>query len=225
MWLTKPPSFRKWRGYMGTWKEVFSLRSLRLLPRAFRSVWYAVDSRREFDSDQVEFIEELNRLRGDDNKKMAVKIRQSEKSWINGLSFAALVENEEEQLIWKLNEALNESAPQLLLQLVIAIIGLGNGETVGLFTYIGILASLASFSWTLHLYHYVQHYDGLVNNFKLLHRATDFLAHFLIVGCRFIALAMVMALHPLWLSVAAFVYQGFLFLHLYYFSSDRKKYR
>ncbi|XP_046405036.1 uncharacterized protein LOC124170357 [Ischnura elegans] len=65
----------KWGGSSITWKEVFSLRSLRLLPRAFRSLWYAVHSRREFDSDQVEFIEELHRLRGNDNKKMAVKIR------------------------------------------------------------------------------------------------------------------------------------------------------
>ncbi|XP_046404677.1 uncharacterized protein LOC124170035 [Ischnura elegans] len=136
-----------------------------------------------------------------------------------------MVENEREQLNWKLNEALNESAPQLLLQLVIAIMQLGNGETVGLFTYIGILASLASFSWTLHLYHYVQHYDGLVNDLKWFHRLTDFVAHFLIVGCRFIALSIVMALYPAWFSLAAFFYFGFLFFYLYKYSSRQHIYR
>ncbi|XP_046404733.1 uncharacterized protein LOC124170083 [Ischnura elegans] len=217
--------YRKWSGELDTWKEIFDLQSLKLLPRAIRSVWYAVDSRREFDPDQTVLYEELNRLRGDDYREMAEKIRQSEKSWINGLSFAAMVENEREQLNWKLHEALNESAPQLLLQLVIVLMQLGNGETVGLFTYIGILASLASFSWTLHLFHYMLHYDGLVNNMKWFHRATDFLAHFLIVGCRFIALSMVMALYPLWFSLAAILYLIFLFLYLYYCSSYRRVYR
>ncbi|XP_046404668.1 uncharacterized protein LOC124170028 [Ischnura elegans] len=217
--------YRKWRCAWITWKAVFSLRSLRLLPRAFRSVWYAVDSRREFDPDQIVLYEELNRLRGDDYWDMVVETRRSGISLINALSFAAMVENEQEQLNWKLHEALNESAPQLLLQLVIVLMQLGNSETVGLLTIIGILASLASFSWTLHLFHYMRHYYGLKNNFKLKHRATDFVAHFLIVGCRFIALSIVMALYPAWFSLAAFFYFGFLFFYLYKYSSSRFTYR
>ncbi|XP_046405041.1 uncharacterized protein LOC124170362 [Ischnura elegans] len=218
--------YLKWRGAWKTWKAVFSnLESLKLLPRALRSVNFAKNSRKEFDSDLCEFYAELNSLRGTHSEELAEKLRQSHMSLINAHSFAAMVKNEEEQLHWKLNEALNESAPQLLLQLVIVLMQLGNGETVGLFTYIGILASLASFSWTLHLIHYMLHYDGLVNNLKWFHRATEFLAHFLIVGCRFIAISIVMALFPGWFSLAALFYFGFLFLYLYKYSSDRDDYR
>ncbi|XP_046404729.1 uncharacterized protein LOC124170078 [Ischnura elegans] len=218
--------FRKLRGYITTWTGVFSrIDSWKLLPRALRSVMFAINSRRKFDHDLHVFYEELNRARGGHYKELAEKLSWSKISLINVHSFAAMVYNELWQLKWKMHEALNESAPQLLLQLVIAIVQLGNDETVGPVTITGIVVSLVSFSWTLHLFHYSEHYDGLKNNFKLLHRASDFVAHFLIVGCRFIALSMVMALYPLWFPVAAFSYLGFLSLCLYKYRSDRDDYR
>ncbi|XP_046396881.1 uncharacterized protein LOC124163825 [Ischnura elegans] len=55
----------KRRGYFRTWKEVFGLDSLSILPRAWRSMTYAINSRREFDQDLCTLYEELNRLRGD----------------------------------------------------------------------------------------------------------------------------------------------------------------
>ncbi|XP_046408093.1 uncharacterized protein LOC124172679 [Ischnura elegans] len=208
-----------------TWKEVFSLQSLRLLPRAWRSVMYATITRREFDNDLCEFYEELNRWRGVPFEKLSEDPSRSEISSINAHYFAMMVENERELDQWRVHEALYESAPQLLLQLVIANMQLVNGETVGPFTIIGILVSLTYFSWTLHLYHYRQHYNGLENNFKVLDRAIDFLVHFLIVGCRSIAVSSVMALCPVWFLVVAFFYLPLRYIYFYCCSPDRSEYR
>ncbi|XP_046408322.1 uncharacterized protein LOC124172866 isoform X2 [Ischnura elegans] len=223
------------------WKNVFSIEILRLLPRAHRSLRHALDSRKQFDKDLSVFYSELNRLRGVRFEGLscapsASSLRRRptvtapwnprcETSLIQVHSYTMMVTNEKQLFHWKMVDTLNESAPQLLLQLVIVNVHLVNGETVGHWSIMGILASLACFSWTLHLCHYYMHYDGLKNNFKLPDRATDFLAHFLIVCGRFMAISCVAALHPIWFLVVAFFYLGFRFIYLYRFSSSRWAYR
>ncbi|XP_046408723.1 uncharacterized protein LOC124173244 [Ischnura elegans] len=186
---------------------------------------FSINSRRKFDHDLHVFYKELNGLRGGHYKELAEKLRQNEIPLINAYSFAAMVENEREQLPWKIHEALYESAPQLLLQFVIAAIRVLNGEWMGWSTLIVIQASLVFFCLTLHLNHYVFHYHGLLNNFDLLHRSLDFGAHLLFVGIRIIALSFLMASYPEWFPVAAFSYLGFRFFYLYNCGSDRRRYR
>ncbi|XP_046407390.1 uncharacterized protein LOC124172032 isoform X2 [Ischnura elegans] len=217
--------FLKLKNRMDTWKNVFSLNSLRLIPRSLKSAKYAVNSRRKFDKDMDLFYTKLNGLRRVCSEELLKELRRCKISSINAYYYAMIMENEVEQVKWRMDKALNNSAPQALLQLVITIKQLVKGETVGPWTFIGILLSLLSFSWTLHLYHYYDNYGGLKNNIKLSERAINFSTHFSIVCCRFIAVSSVMALYPMWFVMVAYLYQGSRFIFLHYFSQDRIKYR
>ncbi|XP_046408513.1 uncharacterized protein LOC124173030 [Ischnura elegans] len=203
-----------------SWTSIFTFVSLQIFVRSIRSLRYAYYSRVRFDKDLCIFYSELNRLRCVHFEGQP-KDPRCEALLMQALSYRMSMLNEKFLFKWKMNEALNESAPQLLLQMGIV----ASGETLGYSNTIGMLVSQTTFAWSLHLYHHRMHYVGLENNFSPLHRVTDCLAHFLIVCGRFMAISCIAALSPMWFSIITFIYLGFRFIYLYYFSSERSIYR
>ncbi|XP_046408134.1 uncharacterized protein LOC124172709 [Ischnura elegans] len=205
-------------------KGLLNFESLKLLPKSIWSLCYAMNSRSQFGDDLDRFYSELHRLRCVRFEGQPRR-RRYKAPLIQAQSCAMMVMNEKLLYKWNMNEALNESAPQLLLQMIIINILIANGEVDGYGTLFGMVVSLTTFAWSLHLYHHKMHYVGLENNFKIKDRLFDFLAHFFIVFGRFVAISCVAALYPMrFLGIAGF-YLGLRFIYLYYMSSDKVIYR
>ncbi|XP_046407892.1 uncharacterized protein LOC124172497 [Ischnura elegans] len=205
-------------------KGLLNFESLKLLPKSIWSLCYAMNSRSQFGDDLDRFYSELHRLRCVRFEGQPRR-RRYKAPLIQAQSSAMMVMNAKLLYKWNMNEALNESAPQLLLQMIIINILIANGEVDGYGTLFGMVVSLTTFAWSLHLYHHKMHYVGLENNFKNKDRLFDFLAHFFIVFGRFVAISCVAALYPMrFLGIAGF-YLGLRFIYLYYMSSDKVKYR
>ncbi|KAG8228319.1 hypothetical protein J437_LFUL007037 [Ladona fulva] len=201
------------RGGKSTWTELLFPESITLLPR------------QNYNRDLEKFYAELLSLR------FAKDYEGQTPKWINSpnliqtLCYSRMIQNEMYVFDWKMMECLNESAPQLLLQLYIVYQDLFLRESIDIICWVGIITSLASLSWTLHLSHYNMHYEELKNNFGTTERLVDFFSHFLMICSRFLAVSLIASMAPyLFLAVAA-VYLTLLSLYLVFVSKWRKVYR
>ncbi|XP_071440296.1 uncharacterized protein [Hetaerina americana] len=217
-----------------SWRNVWKLESLLLLPRSLKSLKFSWKSRLEFSEDLKTFYLALNSRRERNEQPLAsapvTMARKMSKAGfkerlIQSHFYAMSISNEKTLFNWKMAECLNESAPQLMLQLIITIFQFIGGESVESRSVIGILSSLASLSWTMHLCHFYMHYDGLANNFKMADRILDVLAHFFLISARFSAISFVAALHPKYFLIISAVYLTCRCIYLVYFSSIKWAYR
>ncbi|XP_046387299.1 uncharacterized protein LOC124156853 [Ischnura elegans] len=211
------------------WKDIFTLNDLKIFKRMVRSTQFAINSIRSHKS-VATFYSELNCNRCNKGKKHYQREPVKEdSSHIQAVFLAMQTWNERFILQTKITEVLNESAPQLLLQLSIATRECLEHNDISLQSWASIFFSIVSLSWTMHQAHYNRHYNTggrvLDNAYGMKARVVEFFGNSLVYSSRVLSICSFTAVHHVWFFAGATVYLLLLYLSLAFISERKIMYK
>ncbi|XP_071439705.1 XK-related protein 6-like [Hetaerina americana] len=194
-----------------------------------RSVQYAINSVRSYD-DIAQFYSILHSNRCNKGKKHFQRESiEEDSSHIQAVFLAMQTWNERFILQTKITEVLNESAPQLLLQLSIATRESLEHNSISFMTWASIMFSIVSFSWTMHQAHSNRHYNSggrvLDNAYSSGKKLMEFLANLFVYCSRVLSICSFTAVHHVWFFFGASVYLLMIYLSLIFFSERKIMYK
>ncbi|XP_046382326.1 uncharacterized protein LOC124153272 [Ischnura elegans] len=212
------------------WRDVFNFNDFKIIKWMACSVNYSVRSMLDYRrlAPSYAALHAHRRAKG----RMEVRGEEEEEGegeHIQRVFCSLLAWNERFTLQTKLAECLNESAPQLLLQLVIVFQQMASQQPIGFKTWFSIVTSTLSLSWSMHLSHFNRHYHPggrvLNNSYQWRGRILELLGNCFVYGSRLVSLAVAASLFGLWFLLAASLYLIAVYLAMVFCSGRKDIYR
>ncbi|KAG8230794.1 hypothetical protein J437_LFUL011358 [Ladona fulva] len=212
------------------WKDVFNCNDLKIVKWMVCSIKYSVNSMRDYTRFGRYYGElHSHRCSKGKNEYVGAWYGEGDSNYIQTVFRSMLAWNERFVLQTWLAESLNESAPQLLLQLTIVVKKMMEGSDIGPTTWVCIATSVLSFSWSIHLAHYNRHYrEGgkiLNNSYKKKGRTLEFIGNCFVYGSRFTAICLMISMLG-WVAIAGlFVYLAIIYVLMIWCSARKEIYK
>lgn len=197
------------------WKDVFSFNDFKIIKWMASSVKYALNSMKNYQVFAPCYAD-LHSYRCQKGKKeyrTNAAEDESEKAdcyQIHTVFSSMLAWNERFTLQTKLAECLNESAPQLLLQLTIVIRQFVAGHQIGFKSWFSIVTSVLSLSWSIHVSHFNRHYHTggrvLNNSYEWSGRIMEFIGNCFVYGSRLASICLVTSVLGAWAILGSMLY-------------------
>ncbi|XP_071441210.1 uncharacterized protein [Hetaerina americana] len=209
------------------WKDVFNFNDFKIIKWMCCSVNYSLKSMKDYRH-LAPCHAVLHSHRCDKGKRNFTVGREEvvDSTHIYHVFYSMLAWNERFTLQTKLAESLNESAPQLLLQLVIVFKQYVSGNKIGFKTWFCIVTSTLSLSWSMHLSHFNRHYHTggrvLHNAYEWKARILEFFGNCFVYGSRFLCISLVASFHGVWFVLGALLYLTAIYFVMI-FASGRKE--